>query len=198
MRKSSELILLFSLLLLFIVGFNLSQIVTVHASEQWKVVSRSDWQYVAKVAPPGLMQKVVQENIAESWLGDPGRMKIVRFQTPKQKTNFYLINTKVQDKCPSNGCSSFADPLCGSAGCAYFIYVQEGNSYRKVLSEYFKNVLPPKVPFLRVSNQLGSGFPCLEFTELINLTSSNLKSRKFCYSGKNFSLVGSKTRSFSE
>lgn len=195
MRKLSKFVWLFSLLLLFIVGFNLSQVVTVQASEQWKVVSRSDWQYATKVAPPGLMQKVVQENISESWLGDPGRMKIVKFQTPKQKTNFYLIDTQVQDKCPPSGCNSFADPLCGSAGCAYFIYVQEGNSYRKVLSEYFKNVLPPKVPFLRVSNQLVSGLPCLEFTELINLTSSNLKARKFCYNGKSFSLVGSETRS---
>ena len=186
--------MLFSLLL-FIVGFNLSQIVTVRASEQWKVVSRSDWQYATKVAPPGLMQKVVQENISESWLGDPGRMKIVKFQTPKQKTNFYLIDTQVQDKCPPSGCNSFADPLCGSAGCAYFIYVQEGNSYRKVLSEYFKNVLPPKVPFLRISNQLVSGLPCLEFTELINLTSSKLTARKFCYNGKSFSLIGSETRS---
>jgi hypothetical protein len=195
LRKLSKFVWLFSLLLLFIVGFNLSQVVTVQASEQWKVVSRSDWQYATKVAPPGLMQKVVQENISESWLGDPGRMKIVKFQTPKQKTNFYLIDTQVQDKCPPSGCNSFADPLCGSAGCAYFIYVQEGNSYRKVLSEYFKNVLPPKVPFLRVSNQLVSGLPCLEFTELINLTSSNLKARKFCYNGKSFSLVGSETRS---
>lgn len=198
MRKLSKLILLFSLLLLFIVGFNFSQIVTVQASEQWKVVNGSDWQYATKVAPPGLIQKVVQENIAESWLGDPGRMKIVRFQTLKQKTNFYLINTKVQDKCPPSGCNSFANPLCGSAGCAYLIYAQEDNSYRRVFSEYFKGVLPPEVPFLRVSNQLVSGLPCLEFTELINLTSSNLKARKFCYNGKSFSLVGSETRSSNE
>ena len=198
MRKLSKFILLFSLLSLFIVGFNFSQGIIVQASEQWKVVSRSDWQYATKVAPPGLMQKVVQGNISGSWLGDPGRMKIVRLQTPRQKTNFYLINTKVQDKCPPNGCNSFADPLCGSAGCAYLIYVKDGNSYRKVFSEYFKDILPPKVPFLRVSNQLVSGLPCLEFIELINLTSSNLKSRKFCYNGKEFVLVDSKTRSFNE
>lgn len=191
MKKLSKFILLFSLLLVFIVGFSFSQRVTVQASEQWKVVSRSDWQYATKVAPPGLMQKVVQENISESWLGDSGRMKIVRFQTPKQKTSFYLINTQVQDKCPPSGCNSFADPLCGSAGCAYLIYAQEGNSYRRVFSEYFKNALPPGVPFLRASNQLKSGLPCLEFTELSDLQSDKLKLSKFCYNGKNYILTGS-------
>ncbi len=167
--------------------------VTVQASEQWKVVSGSDWQYATKVAPSGLMQKVVQENISESWLGDPGRMTVVKFQTPKQKTNFYLINTKVQYECPPIGCSSFANPLCGSAGCAYLIYAQEGNFYRRVFSEYFKNALPPEVPFLRASNQSASGLPCLEFTEFPNFQVSELKSSKYCYNGSNFTLIDSKT-----
>ncbi len=183
---------------MFIVGFNLSQVVTVRASEQWKVVSRSDWQYATKVAPPGLMQKVVQENISESWIGDPGRMTVVKLQTPKQKTNFYLIDTQVQDKCPPSGCNSFADPLCGSAGCAYLIYAQEGNSYRRVFSEYFKNALPPGVPFLRVSNQLKSGLPCLEFTEFPNSQVGELKSSKYCFNGTKFTLVDSKIHPYSE
>lgn len=146
-----------------------------------------NWQPAALAAPPGLMEQVVRENIKGEWLGDPGRMSIVKIQEPGQQIPLYLINTRIQRECPPRGCDPLQEPLCGSAGCAYFGYIQNGKSYRQVFSEYLKSSLPPEVPFLRVSKQLASGLPCLAFAELPNvMNADSLQIKHFCYNGNKY------------
>lgn len=188
MRKISKFILLFSLLILTTITVSFSQISTVLASERWSSVDNS-WEYAAKVAPPELMQKVLEENVSDDWLGDPRRMKVIKLKIRGQKNNLYLVNTRVQYECPPSGCSPLADPLCGSSGCAYLGYIQRGNSYHRVFNEYLKSILPPKVSFLEVSDRLTLGLPCLRFTELSDLATNKLQISKFCYNGNNYKLV---------
>ncbi len=153
-------------------------------------VATNDWQPAALAAPPGLMTQVVKENIRGEWLGDPGRMSIIKLQEPGQQKLLYLINTRIIRECPPRGCDPLQDPLCGSAGCAYFGYVQSGKSYRQVFNEYLKSSLPPDVPFMRVSKQLSSGLPCLEFAELPNTMADLLQIKRFCYNGSKYTEKG--------
>lgn len=149
-------------------------------------VAVNNWQPAALAAPPGLMEQVVKENIKGEWLGDPGRMSIMKIKEPGQQTPLYLINSRILRDCSPRGCDPMQDPLCGSAGCAYFAYVQNNKSYRQVFNQYLKSSLPPEVPFLRVSKQLSSGFPCLEFTELPNIMNDTLEIKRFCYDGSKY------------
>lgn len=158
-------------------------------AQNYKFVARTDWNYAAKAAPPGLMEQVVKENIKGEWLGDPGRMRIMKIQEPGQQKPLYLIDSHIQHKCPPRGCDPSLDPLCGSAGCAHFGYIQDGKSYRQVFNEYLKSLLAPGVPFLRVSNQLSSGLPCLEFAVFHNISSADsLRINRFCYDGQKYVL----------
>jgi len=154
-------------------------------------VATNNWQPAAKAAPPGLMEQVVRENIKGEWLGDPGRMSIMKIQEPgQQQKPLYLIDTHIIRECPPQGCDPLEDPLCGSAGCAYFGYIQDGKSYRQVFNEYLKSLLPPDVPFMRISKQLSSGLPCLEFAELPNAMTDSLQIRRFCYNGNKYEEKG--------
>lgn len=176
MRALKRISLVVSLLPLVIAC---NQVVT---AQNYSFTVRNNWQYAALSAPPGLMQQVVKENIRSNWLGDPGRMQILKIQESNQQKPLYLIDSHIQHKCPPRGCDPLQDPLCGSAGCAYLGYMQDGKSYRQVFNEYLKSSLPPEVPFLRVSKQLDSGFPCLEFTELTNaMDADSLQISRFCY-----------------
>lgn len=150
----------------------------------------NNWQPAALAAPPGLMEQVVRENIKGEWLGDPGRMSIMKIQEPGQQKPLYLIDSRIIRDCSPRGCDPLQDPLCGSAGCAHFGYIQDGKFYRQVFSEYFKSLLPPEVPFMRVSKQLSSGLPCLAFAELPNAMADSLQIRRFCYNGKRYEEKG--------
>ena len=151
-----------------------------------EAVATDNWQPAALAAPPGLMEQVVKENIRGEWLGDPGRMSIIKLQEPGQQKLLYLINTRIIRECPPRGCDPLQDPLCGSAGCAYFGYIQDGKSYRQVFNEYLKSSLPPDVPFMRVSKQLSSGLPCLEFAEMPKMNADSLQIKRFCYNGNKY------------
>lgn len=146
----------------------------------------NNWQLAALAAPPGLMEQVVKENIRGEWLGDPGRMSIMKIQEPGQQKPLYLIDTHIIRECSPRGCDPLQDPLCGTAGCAYFGYIQDGKSYRQVFNEYLKSLLPPDVPFMRVSKQLSCGLPCLEFAELPNMNADSLEIERFCYNGNKY------------
>ena len=153
-----------------------------------RVIDTREWQYAAKAAPPGLMEQVLKENTNPDFSVDAGRMKILKISLPGQTTPLFVINSRVLYECPPSGCSSYADPLCGTAGCEYFVYLKEGKLYRRVFKNYLKDLLPPELPFLRVSEQLNQGLPCLEFTENMDLINLTIRTRRFCYDGQNFVL----------
>lgn len=180
--------LLNSFILLLQLLFGCNQAIT---AQNYNFIARNNWQYAALLAPPGLMQQVVKENIRSTdWLGDPGHMKIMKIQEPGQQKPLYIIDSHIQHKCPPKGCDPSLDPLCGSAGCAHFGYIQDGKSYRQVFNEYLKSLLPPDVPFMRVSKQLSSGLPCLEFAELPNAMADSLQIKRFCYNGSKYTENG--------
>lgn len=158
-------------------------------SNLFQVVENEAWQYAA-IAPPGLMQQVKKENLNPNALVDPGRMQILKIQLPGQAAPLFLINSRIIYECPPTGCDAYTEPLCGSAGCAYFAYRKEGNSYRRVFKEYLKDLLPPDLPFLRVSTQLSQGLPCLEFTELPDVVDgSKIRVSRFCSNGHKYVLT---------
>lgn len=167
--------------------------------ELMQPVKDDAWQYGALVASPSLMQQVKNENFPPDAPVAPGRMQVLKLQHPGQIAPLFFISSRLQYECPPTGCSSYAEPLCGTAGCAYFGYLQEGNFSRRIFSEYLKDLLPPGVPFLRVSNQLSSGLPCLEFAELTNVASADsLQISRFCYNGKEYALVSRKKLAVSQ
>lgn len=194
MIKVSRFILSFSLILLLSIASSFYH-TSVEAATRW--IPIDTWQYAAKVAPPGLMQQVVQENVNPDWLGDPGKMQVIKPKVKGQKNDLYLINTRVQYECPLNGCSPLADPLCGSKGCAYLGYVRRGKSYTEVFNQYLRSTLPPDVTFLQVSNSLVLGLPCLGFTQLSEPTGGKLKIQKFCYDGNKYKFIASENYSTS-
>ena len=147
-----------------------------------------DWQYAAKVAPPGLMAQVAKDNIKAAWLGDPNRMKVLEIQVANQKSPLYLIDSRVQYECPPIGCEPTLDPLCSSSGCAYLGYVQENKAYRRVFSQYFKSSLTPDVNFIRVSKQLNQGLPCLEFRELPKPKTGRVQVSQYCFDEQQYLL----------
>lgn len=184
MRKLKRLVLLLIVLTITRLILICSQVAVASDS-----VAVNDWQPAALAAPPGLMEQVVKEHIKGEWLGDPGRMRVIKIQQSGQQNPLYLINTRIIHDCPPQGCNPLQDPLCGRAGCAYLGYVQNGKSYRQVFNEYLNSLLPPEVPFMRVSNQLASGLPCLQFTQLENTMSDRLRLSRFCYDGRIYKRV---------
>ncbi len=161
-----------------------NQIAVTQISQQFN----KDWQYAAKVAPSGLMAQVAEDNIKDAWLGDPNRMKVLKIQVLNQKSPLYLIDSRVQYKCPPIGCEPTLDPLCSSSGCAYLGYVQEDKAYRRVLSQYFKSSLTPDIDFIRVSKQLNQGLPCLEFRELPKLKTGRVQVSQYCFDEQQYLL----------
>lgn len=75
-----------------------------------EAVATDNWQPAALAAPPGLMEQVVKENIRGEWLGDPGRMSILKLQEPGQQKPLYLINTRIIRECPPRGCDPLQNP----------------------------------------------------------------------------------------
>jgi hypothetical protein len=128
MQKLKSLVLLIVLLALSQLAIACTQVAAAR-----EAVATDNWQPAALAAPPGLMEQVVKENIRGEWLGDPGRMSIMKLQEPGQQKLLYLINTRIIRDCPPRGCDPLQDPLCGSAGCAYFGYVQDENLIVKFL-----------------------------------------------------------------
>ncbi len=145
----------------------------------------NNWQPAALAAPPGLMEQVVKENIKGEWLGDPGRMSIMKIQEPGQQNPLYLINSRIIRDCSPRGCDPLEILSVVVLVAPTLVISKMVNPIAKFLTNT-KFLLPPDVPFMRVSKQLSSGLPCLAFAELPNTMADSLQIRRFCYKGNKY------------
>lgn len=159
------------------------------ATLQYQGLDEGAWQYALHSAPLGLMEQVEAEFPPEVAI-NPNRMKVLHVQQPNQSIPLYIINSRLQYECPPTGCSDAANPLCGWKGtCTYFAYLQERNSYRRVLRDEFNPFFPPEVkePFLSLSDRPIQGLPCLRFSEMrSSMSAQEISRRMFCYDGSNY------------
>jgi hypothetical protein len=127
-------------------------------------------------APLSLKQVVLSEiKVPES---DLNRMSFLTLSKSGHHS-VYLINTRV-------GYEKQEGKTCGSAGCLFLAYIQEGDRYRKVLSSYFIDRVPDGYKFLRIGQEK-LGYPCLQFTSL--KTWGSVKppvTKTFCFDGEKY------------
>lgn len=142
----------------------------------------TDWQKVSEVGLSDLVKQILsdKENTRippDSPPLDVSRAIITKIQQAEQGKVLYLVTLGSQQ-------------LCGSGGCQYYGYVTDGSTYRKVFNQLLDSRLPPELEFLQVTNQISSGLPCLQFTQLENIMSSDrLRLSRFCYDGETYKLV---------
>lgn len=96
-------------------------------------------------------------------------------------------------KVPSLGAGTlyvidFNSPqLCGTGGCLYAVYTQQGRSVLRLL---LNPNLPNKTPLFSVSEQSRNGFYCLVVAQSTGKEDTVSRSR-YCYEGTGFTLVNS-------
>lgn len=96
-------------------------------------------------------------------------------------------------KVPSLGAETlyvidFNSPqLCGTGGCLYAVYTQQGRSVLRLL---LNPKLPNKTPLFAVSEQTRNGFYCLVIAQSTGEEDTVSRSR-YCYEGTGFTLVNS-------
>lgn len=164
------------------------------------IAIKDTWEYAAKLAPPGLVEQVVKENIDPDWIGDPKRFQIIKIDQFGLKS-LYFIDPYIP--CPQEGCKNQElwnsyHPLCGATGgCSYFLYIQENGQYRKLFGQLFWRQ-GEKDNFLKISRQVKDGLPtCLELigfdgeVKLNGLPSHRDDQRfvsRYCYDGREYVL----------
>lgn len=145
---------------------------------------QSGWKPASQVAPPGLLEQIVRENIEPGIAIDARNMKLWKIQPPKAKQALYLIDTRV-----ARGGTSQDNPLCGAGGCVFLAYTQvSGDRYQRVLQTYLNPLLPPEVPLIKPAPELQSGLPCLLVNQLEN---RKIRTFKLCLNGTNYAVVES-------
>ena len=122
------------------------------------------WQRGSDAAPAGLMQQVIQENIAPDFQVDSGRMRVWRIQQSGQPDPLYLIDSRVASAAES----ASANPLCGASGCAFFGYIQQGDRHQRVFADYLDPRLPPNIPLFEVPHKLQNRLPVLIVNQMEN------------------------------
>lgn len=156
---------------------------------------KDNWDYAAKVAPDELIQQVRDENIDDSWIGDPRRFSMIKVKNLAQKHPLYLVEPSV--RCESNYCpKEYHRPLCGSGGCSYFIYLEENGQYRKVFAKLFRR--EGSEALFKISSQIKDGVPaCIELSGIDDYTyyhnrpprgEDSIYRSRYCYNGREYIL----------
>lgn len=167
--------------LIGLVGLILISTIAVLAMKSASV--ETGWQEAARSAPPGLMQQVVQENLSAGFTGDTGQMKVWRILQSGQSKPLFLIDTRSTNEATHPG----ENPLCGALGCQFFGYLSTAKDrYQRVLSEYFKPQLPPKVSLIEPSQTVQNGLPILKINQL---EGKQVKQMIFAFNGKTYDVV---------
>lgn len=153
-NKTLKFLLGIAIGLLLVLGYWLSTSGATFAS--------SNWQLVAKVAPPGLTKKLDQDYQADLKAGgttqtivDVGRMRMLTIREGSARTLF-LINTRV-------GSSDSNQSLtCGIAGCLFYGYIARDETFQQVLKTYISDTqVKPNVPLVETAHRISEGIPCI-------------------------------------
>lgn len=135
-----------------------------------------DWKPANSVAPAALVSTALQQNYLENQSKTPlykNQIKVLKIHS-RGAGNVYIFDFNTPQ-------------LCGSAGCLYAVYTEDGKS---VLSLLLNTQLPQKVLLFSVSEQTRNGFPCLEIAQPTK-EQSMISQSQYCYEGTGFVLVNS-------
>jgi hypothetical protein len=141
------------------------------------------WRLAKEVAPGGLMEQVIQENIQSGTEINAGQMKIWTIRQPHQTIPLYLIDTRI-----ANAAEHPQDNLlCGAQGCVFLAYISIGqNRYQRILNIYLNPHLPPKITLLQTTAELKAGLPCLVARQL---EQQKIRITQFCFNGSTYEIV---------
>ena len=134
----------------------------VGAYKVWSQNENTDWQPAKNIAPEGLMEQVIEENVNPGFEVQADEMQVLRVFLHNQADPLYLIDSRIADS------GTEAESLCGALGCAFFGYVQTDEGYQSVLNIYLDPSLPPDVYLIDSSNVLQNDMPELIVHQLEN------------------------------
>ncbi|HEY9709039.1 MAG TPA: hypothetical protein V6D48_12630 [Oculatellaceae cyanobacterium] len=138
--------------------------------------SVSSWGSANAVAPAEMVRAALLQNYLP-----------LKTQKPLDENQIKAL------KVPSLGAETlyiidFNSPqLCGTGGCLYAVYTQQGRSVLRLL---LNPKLPKKTPLFAVSEQSRNGFYCLVVAQSTGKEDTVSRSR-YCYEGTGFTLVNS-------
>jgi hypothetical protein len=125
--------------------------------------STRQWQDVGKQVPNQLTLRLVQDNLYPGIPVDTGRMKIWKIKLSGQNSSLYLVDSRITDLAEYPR----SNPLCGRAGCAFFIYkLTDSQSFQLIWSHYLNVNLPPTVALFEPVNTLHNGLPMLRINQM--------------------------------
>jgi hypothetical protein len=120
--------------------------------------TQQTWQLGHAIAPPELLEQVVQDNLNPVFPVDPGQMRILKILQSRQAHPLYLIDARLVQ--------SETHPLCGAVGCAFWAYRRNQSGFQKVFSAYLNPHLPPGTPLVEPLPILDNGLPQLTIHQL--------------------------------
>ncbi|MDX2099627.1 MAG: hypothetical protein SFW36_17760 [Leptolyngbyaceae cyanobacterium bins.59] len=152
----------------------------------------SQWQTVGQAAPKGLRSQLQKDRVVPGQL-DPAQvdqMPFYKLQESGQASPLYLVYGKIASLSRSQ-----ANPLCGFAGCQFYIYMQRENKYVNAFEQYLDPNLPPSTPLIEVSSRRSKRLPCLQFNQLQSNRQNPLIKKEpvvsdtVCFDGKTFKKI---------
>ncbi len=178
----------------------------VSATDDYRAVFSEDFDYAARVLPDALITQVREENVSDKWMGDPKRFSSYK-HSPMGSQTIYIISPNIhcpdEEACPTFSTTSpLYKPTCGSGGCHYTIYVEEGrNKYRQVFAQLlnFQVKRGTQIPIFKIDNQYREGLPtCFElqgFDGELKFAHQRLRAlgdgdiiSRYCYNGRRYVL----------
>ena len=127
-------------------------------------LASTDWQFVAKVAPPELKQQLNRDYQADLKAGGYNRdfidVRRMRMLTIREGTAMplYLINTRLRSSSDSQ-----QSPTCGIAGCLFYGYVTQGTRFQRVLHTYISDLqLGPTTALVQSAHRISENIPCIQ------------------------------------
>jgi hypothetical protein len=134
--------------------------------------AQGNWQPASQVLSIDLQQQILKENLQPGTTIAIGQMKVLTLG------RLQLIDTRIAN--PTKAAN--INPLCGAESCLFLGY----RNRQRVLNIYLNPNLPPKVPLIRPTDEIGEGLPCL----LINqLEQQKIHASKFCFNGTAYEIV---------
>lgn len=138
--------------------------------------SVTSWVKASSVVPASLVRTALAQNyqpLKNQLPLDENQLKALKVPD-RGAGNLYVIDFN-------------SSQLCGTAGCLYVAYTQQG---KPVLKALLNPQLPKETPLFSVSEQVRNGFSCLEIAQSTG-KQNTISRHRYCYEGTGFTLVNS-------
>jgi len=122
------------------------------------------WQPANQYFEATVLEQIIKDNTT---LPPIGLDKQIRVQELLHQPRLVLIDFN-------------SEQVCGQLGCAYSIYLEQGNSFQPVFKQYLNPYLPPDVKLMELGDYPSweSALPCLVIHQLVE---SGLQNTQVCY-----------------